>query len=105
MATIFNTTTNTIEEVTLLCDGSDMMNDIIANNDFEGRWMTEEDADFQMEAGDLDWWKEWARREQRITDMANEIGEEAIDGIAKLGQDYGYDMEVLQDKEEEYLGI
>jgi len=104
MATkIFNTTTKETVELEVISDGQDFLADVIGglgiyDNDVD-------DADFAMDDDDLAWWKVWAEREQRILDKANELGEEAIQAISELAEQYGHDMDVLQDREEEYLGI
>ena len=108
MATkIFNTTTKETVELELRSDGQDFLADVIGGCDQDGRYASEDmnDAEFAMDGEDLGWWVRWTEREQRILDKANELGEEAVDGICRLAAEYGHDMELLQDKEEEYLGI
>lgn len=109
MATkIFNTTTKKMVELELICDGQDFLTDVINGCDQDGRYASEDmpdDAYFAMDDEDLDWWIRWTEREQRILDKTEELGDEAQQAIAGLAAEYGSDLELLQDKEEEYLGI
>ena len=109
MATkIFNTTTKETVELELICDGQDFLADVIGGCDQDGRYASEDmdtDAMFAMDEEDLDWWVRWTEREQRILDKTEELGDEAQRAIAGLAAEYGSDLELLQDKEEEYLGI
>lgn len=109
MATkIFNTTTKQTVELELICDGQDFLADVINGCDQDGRYASEDmpdDAHFAMDDEDLDWWTRWTEREQRILDKTEELGDEAQQAIAGLAAEYGSDLELLQDKEEEYLGI
>lgn len=109
MATrIYNTDTKQVVELECLSDGQDFLADVIGGCDQDGRYASVEmpdDADFAMGSEDLGWWRDWATREERILDKANEIGEEAIKKLCELGGEYGYDLGLLQDKEEEFLGI
>ena len=109
MATkIFNTTTKETVELELLSDGIDFLADVIGGCDQECRYVSEDmdtDARFAMDDEDLGWWIRWTEREQRILDKTEELGDEAQQAIAGLAAEYGSDLELLQDKEEEYLGI
>ena len=109
MATkIFNTDTKEIVNLELITDGQDFLSDVIAGCDHDGSWAHSEmpdEAQFAMSGEELEWWENWTEREQRINDRIEELGDDAQHAIAGLAADYGYDMELLQEKEEEYLGI
>lgn len=109
MATkIFNTDTNEVITLRVMSDGQDFLAEVIGGCDQEGKWASEDmpnGADFAMNDIELSWWERWAEREQRILDKTEELGDEAQQAIAGLAADYGNDLELLQDKEEEYLGI
>ena len=60
---------------------------------FHGRFLSES------------WWERWTGREQAINDRIEELGDDAQQAVAGLAAEYGHDLELLQDKEEEYLGI
>ena len=109
MATkIYNTETNEVVELTLMSDGQDFLADVIGGCYQAGKWASEdmpENAEFAMTSEELAWWEDWAEREQRILERANEIGEEAIEKLCELARDYGHDMEILQVEEEKYLGL
>lgn len=104
MATrIYNTTTGEVHEAELVSDGLNFLSDVMGNSGVEAS--DRDDADFELDDDETEWWLRWARREQRILDTANELGEDAINAVAWLAAGYGYDLELLQDKEEELLGI
>lgn len=106
--TIYNTDTKELVKLEVISDGQDFLAEVIGGCDQEGKWASEdmpEGADFAMDEMEMSWWERWAEREQRILDRANELGEAAIQRICELADDYGHDMELLQDEEEEYLGI
>lgn len=104
MATkIYNTTTGEIVEAELISDGVNFLFDVMGGSGVEAS--ERDDADFDLPDDEVDWWVRWAEREQRILDKANELGEDAINEVAKLADKYGHDFELLQDKEEELLGI
>lgn len=108
MATkIYNTDTKEIVELSVISDGQDFIGEVIGQCNTDGMFYAEdmpETAEFAMDAESVSWWERWAEREQAILDKANEVGEEAIQAICDLANEYD-DMELLQDKEEEYLGI
>ena len=109
MATkIFNTDTKETVELSVIVDGQDFLAEVIGGCDYDGSWASTEmpdDAQFAMSGEAIDWWERWAEREQVILDNVEELGDDAQHMVAKLAADYGYDMELLQEKEEEYLGI
>lgn len=107
MATkIFDIETNEVHELSLITDGQDFLFEVISNIDPDGHWYTErDDAEFEMGSADLAWWTRWAEREQRINAVAQERGEDTIKAICGLADEYGHDLEVLQDRCEEYLGL
>lgn len=109
MATrIWNTDTGEMVELQVISDGQDFLADVIGGCDQTGEWASEdmpEEAEFAMDSDDLGWWERWADREQAILDRTNELGEDAIQAICDLGGEYGSDMELLQEKEEELLGL
>lgn len=105
MARIWITDKEKVSEIRCLADGQDMMCDIIGGNDSEGQYATtRDDADFEMSEADFLWWEDWAEREERILDRANEIGEEAVDEVARLGTEY-CDLDLLHAAQERYLGL
>lgn len=108
MATrIYNTDTKEIAELSVISDGQDFLMEVIGGCNQGGMYYSDDMpdyADFAMDCENLEWWTRWAEREQRINDMAQERGEEAINAIAKIAADNS-DMEYAQDLEEEYLGI
>ena len=109
MATrIWNTETGEMVELQVISDGQDFLADVIGGCDQTGEWASEdmpEEAEFAMDSDDLGWWERWADREQAILDRTNELGEDAIQAICDLAGEYGFDMELLQEKEEEFLGL
>lgn len=105
MATrIYNTTTNEVVEATVIGDGQDFLFEIMKNN---GVLPAErDDAEFELDDEETEWWLRYARREQRIIESMNEQGEEAIMGVALISSSNSYnDPEELQDRLEEFLGI
>lgn len=101
--TIRNTGTNELHELTLMSSGIDFLFDVMANSGME---MSErEDCEFELDNEETLWWERWARREQRILDRTEELGEEAEAIVAGLAQEYGHDFELLQDETEKALGI
>lgn len=105
MARIWLTDKKKVSEIRCMSDGQDMMCDIIGGNDNEGQYATtRDDADFEMPEADFLWWEDWAEREERILRRANELGEEAIDGVARLGTEY-CDLDLLHAAQERYLGL
>lgn len=109
MATrIYNTDTKEITELEVITDGQDFLAEVIGGCDCKGEWASADmpdDANFAMSSEELEWWERWAEREQAINDRIEELGDDAQHAVAGLAADYGYDMELLQEKEEEYLGI
>ena len=109
MATkIYNTDTKEIIELRLVSDGVNFLDDVIGGCNQDGMFYAEdmpEEADFAMDAENLGWWERWAEREQRILEESQSRGEDAIQAMCDLATKYGHDMELLQDKEEEYLGL
>ena len=108
MTVIYNTDTKSIVKLQVISDGQDFLADVIGGCDQGGTWASvdmPENADFAMSGEELEWWEKWAEREQRILDRANEIGEAAVEKLCELASIYGNDFELLQDKEEEFLGI
>ena len=104
MATrIHNTDTGEIVEATLIRNGIDFLFDVMGNSG--AKWSEREDAEFDLDNSETEWWLRWAEREQRILDRTEELGEEAEEAICRLAGEFGHDLELLQDKEEEYLGI
>lgn len=105
---IYNTDTKTIAELEVITDGQDFLFEVIGGCNQDGMYYTEDMpdyADFAMDTENLEWWIRWAEREQRILDESQSRGEDAIQAMCDLAGEYGYDMELLQDKEEEWLGI
>lgn len=109
MATrIYNTDTFETIELSVITDGQDFLAEVIGGCDCKGEWASAEmpdDANFAMSGEELDWWERWSVREQAILDRVEELGDDAQQMVARLAADYGYDMDLLQGKEEEYLGI
>lgn len=106
MAKIFNTETKEIVELTLMFEGQDISNEIIGGCNQDGCFNTEDQpdvADWAMDTEGIEWWTRWVEREEAIL-AATDTDEKAA-MIAGLAAEYGHDMEVLQDKSEEALGI
>ena len=59
-------------------------------------------ADFEMEEAQYRWWKQWAEREVYIQETAEELGEEAIENVARIASKHN-DMEDAQLACIEYL--
>lgn len=107
MTNIFNTGTKEVTSLAVVSDGMDFLSDVIGGCYFADEVTTEdmpEGCDFAMTDEDVRWWTRWAEREQAIIDAANEIGEEAIEGITRLSMQYS-DFEELQYAEEKFLGL
>lgn len=103
MTTIYNTTTKELIEAEVVTAGMDFLADVMGGCGLERS--ERDDADFDLDDDDAAWWLRWAEREQRITDRAEELGEEADMIICGLTAEYGQNMELLQDMEERALGI
>lgn len=109
MATmIWNTETHEMSELALISDGQDFLAEVIGGCNQDGCYYTDDmpdEADFAMDTKSLEWWERWTGREQIINDRIEELGDDAQHAVAGLAAEYGHDLELLQDKEEEYLGI
>lgn len=103
MATrIHNTSKGEIVEAKLITsNGIDFLFDVMGNSGVPASVIDE--AEFDLDDYETEWWLRWAEREQRILDKTEELGEEAEMVIAQLAAEYGHDFELLQDKEEEFL--
>lgn len=55
--------------------------------------------------GELDWWVGWTENEQSIIYAREDADDETIAEDERLIADYGYDYELLQDKELALFGI
>lgn len=105
MATrIYDTTTKEVVEATVISGGQDFLFEIMKNN---GVVPSErDDAEFELDGEETEWWLRYARREQRIVESMNEQGDEAIMGVALISSSNSYnDLEELQDALEDFLGI
>lgn len=103
MARIYVTDKEEVRELTCKAGGIDFMDDILSNSDVH-RHEGELDADWEMGEADFQWWAEWAYREERIIDKANELGEYAVEAIAQIATEYNV-MDAIHDAQEKYLGI
>lgn len=103
MALIYVTDKEEVRQLTCKSDGVDFMDDILGNNDVQ-RFEGEIDAWWQMDEKSFQWWAEWAYREERILEKANELGEDAIEAIAQIATEHS-DMDAIHDAQEKYLGI
>lgn len=106
MASIYITDKDEVRELTCKENGIDFMSDILGGFDENGKYGTTRwDAEWQMCEEDYQWWSEWAHREERILAKADELGEEAIEEVTRLGVLYGSDLDALHDAQERYLGL
>lgn len=83
-------------------NGTDFLSDIIGQ---DPDVTVGETADWVMTEQQFSWWERWARREQRINDRIEELGEHAVEMACKLADLYGFDYELLQDVQEKAFGI
>ena len=105
MATrIYITDKHEVRILSCISDGQEFMADVLGGNNDGSYDTTRSDAEYEMCEEHYQWWEEWAYREQRILDRANELGEEAIEGISRLGTEYD-DLDALHDAQERFLGI
>ncbi len=85
-----------------IVDGVDILADVMGGcgveHDVNGRFYLPTEDDF-------DWWQRWAEREERICAAYAEADDETRIEYEDAVCDFGYDMEVLQDKLETVLGI
>lgn len=105
MTNVFITTTNTKATLACVIEGQCIMEDILVAADEHGIIEVDGETFWAMTQDEFDWWERWAEREERIQERAAEIGEEAYEQIAELAVEFGHDFELMQDKEEEVLGI
>ena len=103
MATkIYNTTTNEVVEAEVKIDGQDFLFETMAQYGVEPS--DRDDAEFELDQEETEWWLRYAEREQGIMDAANEAGEVMLEAIARISAEYS-DLEALQDRLEGFLGI
>ena len=105
MVTIYDREFKVTHEAQLLSNGIDFLLDVMIGCGIEPSSDFDICNDFELNHEETTWWLRWAEREQRILDYVEENGEEAEDIVCKLAMDYGYDLEVLQDKTEEVFGL
>lgn len=119
MATIKNTTTGEIIEMSCIIDGADILSDVLGGCGVEIVTLSDADIDKQIEAGstnasewahaldsdDVAWWERWCRREERISEAYEDATEEQRKAYEQAIIDYSEDMERMQDAEELALGI
>lgn len=100
MARIIVTDKGETREITCKSDGVDLMDDALVEHGVA----TGESGEWEMTESEFQWWAEWAFREERIQERANELGEDAIEGIVRLSADID-DPDMLQTAQEKYLGM
>ena len=106
MATIYDTTTGEVHDVTLIVDGQDIMSDVIGSCHESSEWIAAPDGiDWAMPADAAAWWVRWADLEERINDALDGADALTLERHARLVDEYGHDMGLLHDKEMELLGI
>ena len=103
---IKNTTTGEIIELECIVDGQDILDDVLAGagvtyvaTDEDGSWA------FALEDGDVDWWRRWAEREERIAAAYEDANEAERKAYEQAINDWGHDYERLQDLQEVALGL
>ena len=102
MAKIRDIFTGEVVELVLVDDfGSDYLDDVIG-----GAGGVKDDGRWLMDSDDIEWWTRWVEREERINAAYNAtLDDHVLSEYERAVIDYGYDMELLQDKLEEVLGI
>ncbi len=100
MTEIRNTTTDELVEIECIIDGTDIIADVMGNSgvDHDGEH-------FAMAEDEIDWWTRWAAREERICDAYESADASTRKMYEQAICEYGYDMELLQDKQEQALGL
>lgn len=106
MTTIKNITTGEITELECIVDGQDILADVLAGAGVQyvpvnegGEWA------FALDSGDVEWWKRWAEREERITAAYEDASEDERRAYEQAVSDWGHDYEKLQDMQEVALGL
>ena len=118
MATIKNTTTGEITDVSCITYGQDCMDDVLGNAGTEMVELTDEEMvglarigmgnppeeAWALDDYELDWWRTWARREERLTEAYEDANDEerAAYEDAAFGET---DLERIQDLQEIALGL
>lgn len=86
--------------------GCDFLSEVIGgthtrvpeDDEHEAYWAVADDDE-------LDWWVNWTANEQAIIDAREGADDETIAEDERLISEYGYDYELLQEKELELFGI
>lgn len=100
MTEIRNTTTDQLVEIECIVDGIDIIADVMG-----GAGVDHDGERFAMAEDEIEWWTRWAAREERICG-AYEIADASTRKMYEQAIDeYGYDMELLQDAQEQVLGL
>jgi hypothetical protein len=86
--------------------GCDFFADVIGGTNTRVPEDDEHDAYWSVADDDeLDWWVGWTSREQAIIDAREGADDETIAEDERLIADYGYDYDLLQEKELALFGI
>lgn len=116
MATIKNTTTGEITEITCIVDGADILADVMGGSDIPVTALTDEEVAandspnapewaYALDADEADWWTRWAEREERIAAAYEDANEDERRAYEEAINDWGSDLEALQDAQEIALGL
>lgn len=100
MTTIKNTETSEITTIECIVDGIDILADVMGGTGVE----RDEDG-FLLDSDDIDWWARWAEREERIADAYADADDQMREEYEQAINEWGHDMEALQDEQERVLGI
>lgn len=101
---IKNTETGAIEELSCVIDGIDILADVMGGSGVE-RDYTEDGMVYLLDEYGIEWWRTWAENEQAIHAAREDACKEAVEADDALISDFGYDMELLQEKEMALFGI
>lgn len=100
MTEIRNTTTDELVEIECMIDGTDIILDVMG-----GVGVDHDGEHFAMADDEIDWWRRWAAREERICDAYASADATARKAYEQAIDSWGYDMELLQDAQEKALGL
>lgn len=116
MATIKNTTTGEIIEVTCIADGQDILADVMGGSGIPVTALTDEEVAaidspnapewaYALDANEAAWWTRWAAREERILAAYEDASEDERRACEEAISDWTNDPEAQQDAEEIALGL
>ena len=103
MATyIHNTDDNQVYCLECIVDGVDILGDVIGGSLTPDR---SDDQGWLMGTDEMEWWRRWAEREERICAAYAEADEDTRAEYERAIIGNGHDLELLQDVQERVLGI